>query len=64
MTSVARAKQSEEDLYAARRALELELRPYRSKLTADQLARLEQQYLNRRLFETEGLPRLSLFYVR
>jgi DNA repair exonuclease SbcCD ATPase subunit len=64
MTSIARARQSEEDLYTARRALDFELRPYRSKLTADQLARLEQQYLNRRLFEAEGLPRLSLFYVR
>lgn len=64
MTAIARASRSDEDLLAARRALDSELRPYRSKMTADQLARLEKQYLDRRLFDQEGLPRLSLFYLR
>jgi hypothetical protein len=42
----------------------VELRPYRSKMTAAQLAMLEQQYLERRLLESSLLPRLSLFYLR
>ena len=42
----------------------MELRPYRSKMTAAQLAMLETQYLDRRLLESASLPRLSLFYLR
>jgi len=64
MIAVARSRQSEEELLAARRALDAELRPYRSKMTAAQLAMLEEQYLKRRLLESTGLPRLSLFYLR
>jgi hypothetical protein len=33
-------------------------------MSADQLAMLEKQYLERRLLEESGLPRLSLFYLR
>jgi len=40
------------------------LRPYRGKMTADQLAMLEKQYLERILLEKARLPRLSLFYMR
>jgi hypothetical protein len=58
-----RAAASEETLFEARRALDLELRPYRGKMTADQLALLEKQFLERRLLEGAGLPRLSLFYL-
>jgi hypothetical protein len=64
LIAVARARQSEEELLAARRELERQLRPYRSKMTADQLAMLENQYLDRHLLEKAGLPRLSLFYMR
>jgi len=64
MIAFARTRESEEELLAARRSLDLELRPYRSKMSADQLARLERQYLDRRLLESLGLPRLSLFYMR
>ncbi len=64
MGSIARASQSEEKLLQARRELDHQLRPYRSKMTADQLAMLEKQYLDRRVFESAGLPRLSLFYLR
>lgn len=59
-----RAQQSEDDLFQARRELDLQLRPYRGKMSAPQLAMLEKQYLDRRLFEKAGLPRLSLFYLR
>ena len=64
MIAVARSRQSEEELLAARRSLDVELRPYRSKMTAAQLAMLEEQYLERRLLESSTLPRLSLFYLR
>jgi hypothetical protein len=58
-----RASASEEQLFAARRELDSELKPYRSKMTADQLAMLEKKFLERRLLESAGLPRLSLFYL-
>jgi len=64
MSAIARARQSEEDLFQARRELDSQLRPYRGKMSAEQLSMLERQYLARRLFETAGLPRLSLFYLR
>jgi hypothetical protein len=59
-----RSRQSEEQLLEARRELDRQLRPYRGKMTADQLAMLEKQYLERNLLEKAGLPRLSLFYMR
>jgi len=58
-----RADASEDALFEARRALDQNLKPYRGKMTADQLAMLEKQFLDRRLLETSGLPRLSLFYL-
>jgi hypothetical protein len=64
MIALARTRQAEEDLVRTRRELDLELRPYRGKMTAPQLAMLEKQYLERRLLESSGLPRLSLFYLR
>jgi len=64
MLAAARARQSEEDLLDARRELDRQLRPYRGKMTADQLAMLEKQYLERILLERAALPRLSLFYMR
>jgi hypothetical protein len=64
MVAIARTRQSEEDLLAARRDMDRQLRPYRGKMTADQLAMLEKQYLERSVLEKAGLPRLSLFYMR
>ena len=64
LIAVARIRQSEDGLLAARRDLDLQLRPYRGKMTADQLAMLEKQYLERHLLEATGIPRLSLFYMR
>jgi hypothetical protein len=63
MITSLRATASEEALSEARRALDLELKPYRGRMTADQLAMLEKQFLERWLLETAGLPRLSLFYL-
>ncbi|HZP17590.1 MAG TPA: hypothetical protein VFB00_06480, partial [Terriglobales bacterium] len=64
MIAAARSRQSEERLLQARQELDRQLRPYRGKMTADQLAMLEKQYLERNLLEKAGLPRLSLFYMR
>jgi hypothetical protein len=64
MLATARASQTEEQLLQSRRELDAELRPYRGKMTADQLTMLERQYLDRRLLERLNLPRLSLFYLR
>ena len=62
--AIARTQQSEEEMFQARAELDRQLRPYRGKMTADQLAMLEKQYLDRQLLEKAGLPRLSLFYMR
>ena len=62
--AIARSRQSEEQLLDARRDLEIQLRPYRSKMTGEHLALLEKQYLERNLLDRVGLPRLSLFYMR
>ncbi len=64
MSAIARTTQSEEQLLAARRELDLQLRPYRGKMSAEQLSMLEKQYLERNLLERARLPRLSLFYLR
>ncbi len=64
MIATARNRQSEGDLVEARRQLERQLRPYRAKMSAEHLALLEKQYLERNLLEKENLPRLSLFYLR
>lgn len=63
MIALARSRQSDDALLRARRELDQQLRPYRGKMTAEQLAMLEKQYLERQLLEAAGLPRLSLFYL-
>ena len=62
--AIARSRQTEEQMLAARQELDRQLRPYRGKMSADQLTMLEKQYLERHLLEKAGLPRLSLFYMR
>jgi hypothetical protein len=64
MIATERSHLTDDDLIAARQELDLQLRPYRSKMTAEQLSMLEKQYLDRRLLEGRNLPRLSLFYLR
>jgi hypothetical protein len=63
MVAVLRASQTDKDLLAVRQALDAELRPYRGKMTADQLALLERRYIDTALLERAHLPRLSLFYL-
>ncbi|HUQ92005.1 MAG TPA: hypothetical protein VM120_10000 [Bryobacteraceae bacterium] len=64
LLAIARSEQKNEDLFQARKELDSYLRPYRGKMTADQLTMLEKQFLDRHLFEKSGVPRLSLFYLR
>jgi hypothetical protein len=54
---------SEGQMLALRQEMDRQLAPYRRKMTAEQLALLEKQYLQRRQLESAGLPRLSLFYL-
>ena len=63
MAALARTRLSDEDLFAMRRDLDAQLRPYRGKMTTDQLARLEKSFLDRKVYERAALPRLSLFYI-
>jgi uncharacterized membrane protein YccC len=64
MVALARSRQTDEQLFDARRDLDSQLRGYRGKMSAEQLSMLEKQFLERRLLEEARLPRLSLFYLR
>jgi hypothetical protein len=61
--AIIRSRQSDEDLYSIRAALDQELKPYRGKMSADQLSMLERRYLDTALLDRAQLPRLSLFYL-
>ncbi len=64
LVAVGRARQTEREALRARQELESQLRPYRGKMTAPQIAMLEKQFLERSVLEGMGVPRLSLFYLR
>ncbi len=53
----------EEFLLELRREMDQQLAPYRRKMSSPQLAQLERQYMQKRLWERYNLPRLSLFYL-
>jgi len=57
------ADADEEALLSVRREMDRSLAPYRRKMSAAQLAQLERQYTQKRLFEHFNVPRLSLFYL-
>ena len=63
MSAIAKTTQSEEAMFQARQLLDASIRPYRGKMSAEQLSMLQKQFLERNLLETAGLPRLSLFYL-
>lgn len=63
IVATVRVLQTDDDLLAMREALDRELKPYRGKMTAEQLAMLERRYLDTALLEHARLPRLSLFYL-
>jgi len=49
------------DLVAVKAQADREVAPYRSKMPGTQIEQLQKQYVNKRLMEKYGLPRLSLF---
>jgi len=53
---------TEEQLLKFRREVDGQLSRYRRKMKAEQLAMVEKQYMQKRLLEEFGLPRLSLYY--
>jgi len=63
LTAALSAEASEEAMLSIRREMDRSLAPYRRKMSAEQLAQLERQYLQKRLFEHFEVPRLSLFYL-
>ena len=63
LTAAARQAATEEQMLEARQEMDRQLAPYRGKMTAEQLALFEKQYLDRKCLQTSGLPRLSLFYL-
>ena len=63
LTTTLTANAPDEFLLEIRRDLDRQLAPYRRKMNAAQLAQLERQYMQKRLWERYNLPRLSLFYL-
>ena len=53
----------EELMLKIRREVDGQLAAYLRKMKAEQLAMVERQYVQKRLLEEFGLPRLSLFYM-
>jgi hypothetical protein len=64
LIAIARSRQTEAQALEARRDLDSHLRPWRSKMTAPQIAMLETQFLDRSTLASAALPRLSLFHLR
>jgi hypothetical protein len=63
LTATLTSHAPEDMMLEARREMDRQLAPYRRKMTAVQLAQLEKQYTQKRLYASFGLPRLSLFYL-
>jgi hypothetical protein len=53
----------ESELTSLREQASRELAPYRGKMQAVQIKQVQQQFLQKKLLEARGLPRLSLFYM-
>jgi len=51
-------------MLSIRREMDRALAPYRRKMSAQQLAEIERQYIQKSLFEAYGLSRLSLYYLK
>jgi hypothetical protein len=53
---------SDEMMLKIRREMDGQLAAYRRKMKAEQIALVEKQFVQKRLLEEYGLPRLSLYY--
>lgn len=63
LSAVLSAEADDDAMLSIRREMDRSLAPYRRKMSAAQLAQLERQYVQKRLFELMDVPRLSLFYL-
>ncbi len=63
MVALARSRQTEEQILGVRKQLDSQLKAYRGKMSAAELMMIEKKFLDQRLIEDAGLPRLSLFYL-
>jgi hypothetical protein len=63
LIAILRVAAEESVMIEVKREVEGELAPFRSTMTAQQLAVLEQQLSKRKMLERYGVPRLSLFYL-
>ena len=61
--AVLMSQANDELMLRIRREVDGQLAPYRRKMRAEQLALVERQYVQKRLLEEFGLPRLSLYYL-
>ena len=57
------ASTPDEEVVNVRSEADRELAPYRRKMSGAQIDQLQKQYVQKRLLEKYGLPRLSLFYM-
>jgi hypothetical protein len=62
LQSVLTSHASDETMLKIRRAMDGQLRTYRRKMKAEQIALVEKQYLQKWLLQEFSLPRLSLYY--
>jgi hypothetical protein len=53
---------TEDQMLRIQREVDSQLTQYRRKMKAEQIALVERQYIQKRLLEEFGLPRLSLYY--
>ncbi len=63
MTAAVTASAPEAELVGLREQADRELAAYRGKMPAMQVKQIREQFVQKRLFEARGLPRLSLFYM-
>ena len=57
------ASTPDEEIVNVRAEADRDLAPYRRKMSGPQIDQLQKQYVQKRLLEKYGLPRLSLFYM-
>ncbi|MCH8268231.1 MAG: hypothetical protein IH846_11990 [Acidobacteria bacterium] len=63
MFSILQQAAEENELVAIRSEMDRELTSVRRRMSAEQIALIQKQFLQRKLLEAAGLPRLSLFYL-
>jgi len=63
LTAALSSDADEDIMLGIRREMDRSLATYRRKMSAEQLAQLERQYVQKRLYEHFSVPRLSLFYL-